>query len=197
MPTRMVLYPRTSSECASPYTPCHLFGLILLQDWARHRRECVPTASAHSNMIATPPPAQPQFVNVSAILFAPQEGISDASSCSTRTLSRTPRSPSNHYRYLRASSHTCSGFLPDSARSGLFPWRTSQQRRLDPRPEWGAVAIPAASVVFSQRLGHECSSESGHLPHHFRCSSQALVWSCDCPQVQWIEEAGLFRCWVK
>lgn len=47
------------------------------QDWARHRRECIPAVNSSSqgyNMIATPPPAEPQFINVSAILFSPEEG---------------------------------------------------------------------------------------------------------------------------
>ncbi|ETW79257.1 hypothetical protein HETIRDRAFT_49849 [Heterobasidion irregulare TC 32-1] len=47
----------------------------LNSDWPRHRRECVPAASTHQqyNVIATPPPAQPQLITVSAILFAPEE----------------------------------------------------------------------------------------------------------------------------
>jgi hypothetical protein len=50
-------------------------GLILLQDWPRHRLECVPVASARSNVLANPPPVQPRLITVSAIIFAPQEGI--------------------------------------------------------------------------------------------------------------------------
>jgi hypothetical protein len=50
-------------------------GLILLQDWPRHRLECVPIASARSNMPTTGPPVQPQLITVSAILFSPQEGM--------------------------------------------------------------------------------------------------------------------------
>jgi len=50
----------------------------IFQDWPRHRAECIPAMSPSNcynvNMIATPPPAEPQFVNVSAILFAPEEG---------------------------------------------------------------------------------------------------------------------------
>lgn len=50
------------------------------QDWPRHRKECVPATSQsqpqnyNMNMIATPPPAEPQYITVSAILFAPEEG---------------------------------------------------------------------------------------------------------------------------
>ena len=48
------------------------------------------------NMIATPPPAEPQFVNVSAILFSPEEGelteiISTTSGLATRRPSERPR----------------------------------------------------------------------------------------------------------
>ena len=53
-----------------------LLGLILVQDWARHRLECVPIASARSNVHGTPQPVQPRLITVSAILFAPQEGKS-------------------------------------------------------------------------------------------------------------------------
>lgn len=49
-----------------------------VQDWSRHRKECIPAMSASTgynvNMIATPPPAEPQYITVSAILFAPEEG---------------------------------------------------------------------------------------------------------------------------
>ncbi|TFY83641.1 hypothetical protein EWM64_g360 [Hericium alpestre] len=46
----------------------------LQSDWPRHRRECVAVAPAQqTNMIATPPPAQPQVVTVSAILFSPED----------------------------------------------------------------------------------------------------------------------------
>ncbi|KAJ8095087.1 hypothetical protein PM082_010306 [Marasmius tenuissimus] len=50
----------------------------LQSDWPRHRKECVPAAHNTStsygvNMIATPPPAEPQYISVSAILFAPEE----------------------------------------------------------------------------------------------------------------------------
>lgn len=50
------------------------------QDWPRHRRECVPVASARSNALAMPQPVQPQLISVSAILFSTQEGMSDGSS---------------------------------------------------------------------------------------------------------------------
>jgi len=52
----------------------------LQTDWARHRKECSPPmADNHTtngytvNMIATPPPAEPQYITVSAILFSPEE----------------------------------------------------------------------------------------------------------------------------
>ncbi|PPQ71892.1 hypothetical protein CVT24_006866 [Panaeolus cyanescens] len=62
------------SRCQSAWycSPEHIHS-----DWPRHRRECIPAqsppASYNVNMIATPPPAEPQFVNVSAILFSPEE----------------------------------------------------------------------------------------------------------------------------
>jgi len=48
---------------------------IALQDWPRHRKECIPVnAVAQGNVTATPPPAQQQLITVTAILFAPEEG---------------------------------------------------------------------------------------------------------------------------
>lgn len=52
---------------------------LVLQDWSRHRKECIPAVntsqtSYNVNMIATPPPAEPQYITVSAILFSPDEG---------------------------------------------------------------------------------------------------------------------------
>ncbi|KAI9067984.1 hypothetical protein FKP32DRAFT_214473 [Trametes sanguinea] len=49
----------------------------LQRDWPRHRQECIPINSQqqaqYPNMIATPPPAQPELISVSAILFMPHE----------------------------------------------------------------------------------------------------------------------------
>ncbi|TFK17882.1 hypothetical protein FA15DRAFT_628450 [Coprinopsis marcescibilis] len=52
----------------------------LKSDWSRHRNECIPAGSAGGNhavatynMIATPPPAEPQFTTVAAILFNPED----------------------------------------------------------------------------------------------------------------------------
>ncbi|KAJ7623746.1 hypothetical protein FB45DRAFT_114174 [Roridomyces roridus] len=43
-------------------------------DWARHREECRPASHGYgNNMIATPPPAEPQSISVSAILFVAEE----------------------------------------------------------------------------------------------------------------------------
>ncbi|KAH0582543.1 hypothetical protein J132_05494 [Termitomyces sp. J132] len=61
------------SRCQSAWycSPEHLHA-----DWQRHRKECIPAQTSsgyHLNMIATPPPAEPQFIEVSAILFAPEE----------------------------------------------------------------------------------------------------------------------------
>jgi len=69
----VVCFKPTSMWCSRCQHAWYCTPEHLQSDWPRHRRECVPTASTHSNMIATPPPAQPQFVTVSAILFAPQE----------------------------------------------------------------------------------------------------------------------------
>ncbi|KAJ7233227.1 hypothetical protein C8J57DRAFT_1480398, partial [Mycena rebaudengoi] len=42
----------------------------LRDDWPRHRRQCYPRGRAYgSNMIATPPPAKPEYISVSAIPF--------------------------------------------------------------------------------------------------------------------------------
>ena len=72
-----------NTSTASVYLILNLNELMMtlysiFQDWPRHRAECIPAMSPTScynvNMIATPPPAEPQFVNVSAILFSPEEG---------------------------------------------------------------------------------------------------------------------------
>ncbi|KAF8235638.1 hypothetical protein L208DRAFT_741738 [Tricholoma matsutake] len=63
------------SRCQSAWycSPEHLHS-----DWSRHRKECIPAVntsqtSYNVNMIATPPPAEPQYITVSAILFSPDE----------------------------------------------------------------------------------------------------------------------------
>jgi hypothetical protein len=69
-----IVVPNTFRACVS-VSRVTCLRLILLQDWPRHRLECVPIASARSNMLANPPHVQPRLITVSAILFAPQEGI--------------------------------------------------------------------------------------------------------------------------
>ena len=66
------------------------------QDWSRHRKECIPAVNTSQtgynvNMIATPPPAEPQYITVSAILFSPEEGQQSVISF---TLLLTQRFPS-------------------------------------------------------------------------------------------------------
>ncbi|KAJ6485663.1 hypothetical protein C8R45DRAFT_997377 [Mycena sanguinolenta] len=44
-------------------------------DWPQHRSNCHPPSQAYnSNMIATPPPAEPEYTSVEAILFSANEG---------------------------------------------------------------------------------------------------------------------------
>ncbi|KAJ7851581.1 hypothetical protein B0H13DRAFT_2085328 [Mycena leptocephala] len=45
----------------------------LQSDWPQHRERCHPSASCASNMIATPPPAEPEYISISAILFLADE----------------------------------------------------------------------------------------------------------------------------
>ncbi|KAJ7456405.1 hypothetical protein B0H11DRAFT_1739283 [Mycena galericulata] len=61
------------SRCKTTWycSPEHLHG-----DWPRHREQCRPspaTLGYGANMIATPPPAGPEFMSVSAILFIAEE----------------------------------------------------------------------------------------------------------------------------
>ncbi|KAJ7834657.1 hypothetical protein B0H14DRAFT_3709268 [Mycena olivaceomarginata] len=48
---------------------------FLRQDWPHHREQCRPPLGYGSNMIATPPPAEPQHISISAILFVAEEGL--------------------------------------------------------------------------------------------------------------------------
>ncbi|KAJ7233031.1 hypothetical protein C8J57DRAFT_1382670 [Mycena rebaudengoi] len=49
----------------------------LRDDWPRHRQQCYPRSEVPtgygSNMIATPPPAEPEYISVSAIIFLADE----------------------------------------------------------------------------------------------------------------------------
>jgi len=66
----------TSMWCSRCQSAWYCSAEHIYNDWPRHRVECIPAMSPTSynvNMIATPPPAEPQFVNVSAILFSPEE----------------------------------------------------------------------------------------------------------------------------
>ncbi|TFK63261.1 hypothetical protein BDN72DRAFT_330908 [Pluteus cervinus] len=71
----------TSMWCSRCQSAWYCSAEHLHSDWARHRKECIPAmAVSHTagngygvNMIATPPPQEPQYITVSAILFAPEE----------------------------------------------------------------------------------------------------------------------------
>lgn len=52
------------------------------------------------NMIATPPPAEPQYITVSAILFAPEEGEPPARSFPHSTEKALGRTSTDHLRQL-------------------------------------------------------------------------------------------------
>ncbi|KAJ7848112.1 hypothetical protein B0H13DRAFT_1906940 [Mycena leptocephala] len=58
------------SRCRSVFycSPEHLRG-----DWPHHRERCRPSASNVSNMIAMPPPAELEYISISAILFLANE----------------------------------------------------------------------------------------------------------------------------
>ncbi|KAJ7502191.1 hypothetical protein B0H11DRAFT_1712953 [Mycena galericulata] len=45
----------------------------LRDDWPHHREQCRSPLGYGSNMIATPPPAEPQHISISAILFVAEE----------------------------------------------------------------------------------------------------------------------------
>lgn len=57
---------------------------VHLQDWPHHRTQCHPAPAHGSNMIATPPPAEPQYISVEAILFLADEGTSRRSTLHSR-----------------------------------------------------------------------------------------------------------------
>ncbi|KAJ7852004.1 hypothetical protein B0H13DRAFT_2398953 [Mycena leptocephala] len=58
------------SRCRAAFycSPEHLQG-----DWPHHRERCRPSASNVSNMIAMPPPAELEYISISAILFLANE----------------------------------------------------------------------------------------------------------------------------
>ncbi|KAJ7590130.1 hypothetical protein C8J56DRAFT_1004117 [Mycena floridula] len=65
----------TSMWCSRCQSAWYCSSEHLHDDWARHRRECIPAsgASYNLNMITTPPPAEDRLIVVSAILFAPDK----------------------------------------------------------------------------------------------------------------------------
>ena len=46
-----------------------------VQDWPRHRRECVPVQTHNVAAIPSPAEQHPNMIIVSAILFSPEEGM--------------------------------------------------------------------------------------------------------------------------
>ncbi|KAJ7089884.1 hypothetical protein B0H15DRAFT_276523 [Mycena belliarum] len=64
----------TSQWCARCHNAFYCSSAHMRDDWPRHRGSCRPS-SGHlsSNMIATPPPAEPEYISVSGILFVADE----------------------------------------------------------------------------------------------------------------------------
>ncbi|KAF5316086.1 hypothetical protein D9619_006583 [Psilocybe cf. subviscida] len=64
----------TSMWCSRCQKAWYCSPQHISEDWPTHKYNCIPTQSAQGgynlNMIATPPPAEPQYVTVSAIYFA-------------------------------------------------------------------------------------------------------------------------------
>ncbi|KAJ6568252.1 hypothetical protein DFH09DRAFT_1155056 [Mycena vulgaris] len=66
----------TSQWCARCQNAWYCSPEHLRGDWPHHRANCRPSPSAltyGSNMIATPPPAEPEYISVSGILFVADE----------------------------------------------------------------------------------------------------------------------------
>ncbi|KAJ7095474.1 hypothetical protein C8R43DRAFT_907921 [Mycena crocata] len=66
----------TSQWCSRCQTAWYCSPEHLRGDWPQHRERCRPSPAALSygpNMIATPPPAEPEYITVSAILFVADE----------------------------------------------------------------------------------------------------------------------------
>ncbi|KAJ7501310.1 hypothetical protein B0H11DRAFT_2373415 [Mycena galericulata] len=65
----------TSQWCSRCHNVFYCSPEHLHVDWPRHREQCRPSPATtyRSNMIATPPPAEPEYILVSAILFLVDE----------------------------------------------------------------------------------------------------------------------------
>ncbi|KAJ7493194.1 hypothetical protein B0H11DRAFT_1715182 [Mycena galericulata] len=65
----------TSQWCSRCQTAWYCSAEHLRSDWPRHREQCRPSSGLGygMNMIATPPPAEPESISVSGILFVASE----------------------------------------------------------------------------------------------------------------------------
>ncbi|KAJ7797182.1 hypothetical protein B0H14DRAFT_3548690 [Mycena olivaceomarginata] len=65
----------TSQWCSRCHNTFYCSPEHLRVDWPQHREQCRPSPATTygSNMIATPPPAEPEYISVSAILFLADE----------------------------------------------------------------------------------------------------------------------------
>lgn len=117
----------------------NLWWPSIFQDWPRHRAECIPAMSPTNcynvNMIATPPPAEPQFVNVSAILFSPEEGeLNESILPASMTNASASRKTKNRHCQLSTFAKGFSRNVPHSDSWLLFRRPASAGYCLDPRP---------------------------------------------------------------
>ncbi|KAJ7884065.1 hypothetical protein B0H13DRAFT_1628820 [Mycena leptocephala] len=65
----------TSQWCSRCHNTFYCSPEHLRVDWPRHREQCRPSPATTygSNMITAPPPAEPEYISVSAILFLADE----------------------------------------------------------------------------------------------------------------------------
>lgn len=85
----------------------------------------VPSHGYNVNMIATPPPAEPQYITVSAILFAPEEGMQDPMAYPRPVFFNSPkrRTTTDHLHKLSTVAQTITGHVSNTPGPDTFSRR--------------------------------------------------------------------------
>ena len=141
-------------------------------------------------MIATPPPQEPQYIYVSAILFSPEEGralirLSDS-------VTNFLRTTTDHQCQLSSIPQTFARDVPDTSRAIALPRWAVRGHCAHPGTQRRAVALSPAPVVFPYRSPKVRSCQPSHLPYNIWRCPKSMVWHCHCSQIQWLEKTRLF-----
>lgn len=145
-------------------------------------------------MIATPPPAEPEYVSTSAILFLADEGASILRHNATFLINCRHRPSQNCHRQVPPTTPPLARRVPCPC-SPIILRRTTRKLHPHARPQRRTPALPAACFLLGYRTRKGLANQSLDLPHHVGSRFQALARERRRDEIQRRTPPGIYRRW--